>query len=101
VQRVTVTLLGVSDGANTNDVAVRMGLLPGDTNGNGTVNATDIAQTKAASGQTVSATNFRQDVNVSGSINASDIGLVKANSGTSLPPNVTMATAEFAATESE
>jgi hypothetical protein len=83
-----VTLLGVSDGANTNDVAVRMGLLPGDTNGSGGVNTTDIGQTKAASGQTVSAANFRQDVNVSGgSINASDIGLVKASSGSSLPSN--------------
>jgi uncharacterized protein (TIGR02597 family) len=99
-QRVTVTLLGVSDGANTNDVAVRMGLLLGDTNGSGGVNASDIGQTKAASGQAVSSTNFRQDVNLSGgSINASDIGLVKANSGTSLPPNVTMGAAEIAAAD--
>jgi uncharacterized protein (TIGR02597 family) len=88
LQRITVTLLGVNDGANTNDVAVRMGLLPGDTNGSGSVNATDIGQTKAVSGQAVSASNFRQDVNISGgSINASDIGLVKASSGSSLPSN--------------
>ena len=86
LQRITVTLIGVSDGANTNDVAVRMALLPGDTNSSGGVNASDIGQTKAVSGQTVSAANFRQDVNISGgSINASDIGLVKASSGTSLP----------------
>jgi hypothetical protein len=52
---------------------VRIGLLPGDTNGSGGVNASDIGQTKAVSGQTVSASNFRQDVNISGgSINASD-----------------------------
>ena len=90
VQRVTVTLLGVSDGTSKNDVAVRMGILAGDTNGSGGVNASDIGQTKAQSGQLVSATNFRQDVNISGgSINASDIGLVKANSGSSLPTNVT------------
>ena len=94
VQRVTVTLLGVSDGTSKNDVAVRMGILPGDTNGSGGVNASDIGQTKAQSGQPVSATNFRQDVNISGgSINASDIGLVKANSGTSLPPNQTTSAA--------
>jgi hypothetical protein len=88
LQRITVTLLGVSDGANTNDVAVRMGLLAGDTNGSSGVNTTDIGQTKASSGQPVSASNFRRDVNISGgSINASDIGLVKASSGTSLPSN--------------
>jgi uncharacterized protein (TIGR02597 family) len=87
-QRITATLVGVSDGANTNDVAVRMGILPGDTNGSGGVTASDIGQIKAQSGQPVSASNFRLDVNISGgSINASDIGLVKASSGTSLPPN--------------
>ena len=63
-----------------------MGVLIGDTNASGGVTASDIAQTKASSGQPVSAANFRQDVNVSGgSINASDIGQVKALSGTQLP----------------
>ena len=64
-----------------------MAILIGDTNGNGTVNATDIGQTKAQSGQAVTGSNFRLDVTVSGgSINASDIGLVKSRSGTQLPP---------------
>jgi hypothetical protein len=50
------------------------------------VNATDISQTKASSGQAVDATNFRQDLNVSGGfINASDIGIAKARSGAVLP----------------
>jgi uncharacterized protein (TIGR02597 family) len=94
VQRITVTLLGVSDGTNKNDVAVRMGILPGDTNGSSSVTASDIGQTKAQSGATVTAANFRQDVNISGSITASDIGLVKSNSGATLPPNQTTAAAE-------
>jgi hypothetical protein len=65
-----------------------MAVLVGDTSNSGSVNATDVGQTKATSGQTVDASNFRRDVNVSGSsINASDIGLVKASSGTSLPPS--------------
>jgi hypothetical protein len=86
-QRLTVTLAAVNDGSATNNVAVTMAVLIGDTNGSGGVNATDIGQTKAASGQPVDATNFRRDVNVSGgSINASDIGLVKAQSGSLLPP---------------
>jgi len=86
VQRITVTLLGVSDGSNTNDVAVRMGILSGDTNGNGSVSATDVAQCKSLSGQAATASNFRSDVAVNGSISATDIALVKSRSGTSLPP---------------
>ncbi len=62
-----------------------MGILLGDTNGSGTVSASDIGQTKSQSGQTVTAGNFRTDVNASGSINASDIGPVKSKSGSSLP----------------
>lgn len=84
-QRIVLTLSGVSDGTNSVNVGVPMGLLPGDTTGNGSVNASDIGQTKAKSGQAVDASNFRTDVTVSGSINASDIGLVKTMAGTSLP----------------
>ena len=84
-QRITVTLSGVNNGTSTGDVSVQMGVLIGDTNGNGTVNASDIAQTKTQSGQVVNTANFRTDVNASGTINASDIGQVKAQSGTSLP----------------
>jgi hypothetical protein len=81
-----LTLLGVSDSVSTNDVAVSIGLLTGDTNGSGGISASDIGQTKAQSGQPVSAANFRQDVNLSGgSISASDIGLVKSRSGDVLP----------------
>jgi hypothetical protein len=82
-QTITITLNGVN---NSGSVSVPMGVLVGDTNASRGVNASDIGQTKAASGQPVGPTNFRQDVNVSGgSINASDIGLVKARSGTQLP----------------
>ena len=84
-QTITVSLLGVSDGTLTDNVSLRMGVLLGDTNGNGAVNSSDISQTKSQSGQTVSASNFRQDVTVSGSINSSDISLVKSRSGTALP----------------
>jgi hypothetical protein len=84
-QNITVTLLGVNNGTSTGDVGVQMGVLVGDTNGNRAVNASDISQTKANSGQAVGASNFRTDFNLSGSINASDIGLVKSMSGTALP----------------
>lgn len=86
VQRITVTLLDVNDGTNTNDVAVRMGILTADTNSSGTVSGSDISQTKAQAGQPVTAANFRQDVNLSGTMTASDIALVKSKSGSTLPP---------------
>ena len=54
--------------------------------GNGMVNASDVGQTKAQSGQLVNGTNFRTDVNASGFINATDISLVKSQAGRSLPP---------------
>jgi hypothetical protein len=63
-----------------------MGVLAGDTNGSGAVSAADVSQTKAQSGQTATAANFREDVNVNGGISAADIGLVKAAAGTVLPP---------------
>jgi hypothetical protein len=62
-----------------------MGVLIGDTTGNGSVNASDVSQTKSKSGQTVGSFNFRTDVNVSNSINSSDVSLVKSKSGTALP----------------
>ena len=59
-------------------------MLVGDTSGNGAVNGTDVSQTKAVSGQTLSATNFRCDINANGTINASDLAIVKAQAGTSV-----------------
>jgi uncharacterized delta-60 repeat protein len=84
-QRVTVTLFGASDGATTANLSVQTAMLVGDTNGNGSVNASDVSQTKSKSGQTVDATNFRTDITANGSINASDVSLVKLRSGTALP----------------
>jgi hypothetical protein len=85
-QRLIVTLVGVNDGTNIADVSVPMGVLLGDTNGDGFVNSADIGQTKAQSGQALSQSNFREDVNVDGFLNSADIGLVKSKSGTALPP---------------
>src|SRR5438034_2704464 len=88
VQQITVTASNVMDtfGQTLPDTPVSAVILAGDTNANRTVNAADVAQTKARLGQTVDATNFRSDVNANGSINAADTAIVKQNSGTSLPP---------------
>ena len=84
-QTIELRLSEVDDGTDFGSVTIRMGVLLGDTTGNGSVNSSDISQTKSQSGQTVTASNFRQDVTVNGSINSSDISLVKSKSGTALP----------------
>jgi hypothetical protein len=84
-QTITLTLFGVNDGSNTGDVVIPISFLVADVNGNGAVSASDVGQTKVASGQPLSAVNFRADVNVSGTISATDIGVVKSRSGTMLP----------------
>src|SRR6185312_1333995 len=54
------------DGVNgSSGFRIPMGILIGDVNGNGSVNAADVAQDKACSGATLDQTNFRCDVNAS------------------------------------
>ena len=85
-QSVTVTLKTAQDTlGNSGNVSTRMDLLLGDTNGDGHVDASDIAQTKSSSGQQVTSINFRSDVNADGRINASDIALVKSTVGSAFP----------------
>ena len=82
VQIIQITLNGVNGSTN---FAIPMSILIGDTNGNVTVNASDLSQTKSRVGHAVDGTNFRSDVNANGSINAGDVSQVKANSGHAVP----------------
>ena len=86
-QTIIITLSNVTDEFSQvlPDSTVSVSFLRGDTNGNGSVNASDVSQSKTRLGQTVDATNFRSDVNVNGSINATDIGLIKSSIGMALP----------------
>jgi uncharacterized protein (TIGR02597 family) len=84
-QWITVTLYGVSNGTNRNDVAVRAGVLLGDVNANRLVNSTDSSLVQAQSGKPVTLSNFRIDVNASGLINSTDTSTVQSKSGTGLP----------------
>ncbi len=86
VQVITVLLSNVNDGTLHGDTSVSMGVLIGDVNGNGAVNASDVSLTKSQVGVTVSGSNFREDVNANGAINAVDVAQVKAEVGTALPP---------------
>ncbi len=86
-QYITISLSNVTDSAGNsrNTVSASMGILLGDTSGDGVVNSADITQTKSQSGQFVTTSNFREDVTVNGSLNSADISLVKSKSGTALP----------------
>jgi hypothetical protein len=88
VQMITVQLSGVTDQflQTLPDSSVSIGVLIGDTNANGSVNAADVAQTKAELGQPVTSDNFRTDMNANGVINSADEALVKSHAGESLPP---------------
>jgi hypothetical protein len=81
-QTINVTLNNVNGSTN---VTVPMRVLIGDVTGNGTVNASDVALTKAQSGQAVTTANFRTDVTVNGLINAGDVSMVKSLTGTAVP----------------
>ena len=85
-QTVTVAVNNVtsSRGQTLTNASVTMRSLIGDTTGNNAVNASDVGQTKAHSGQAVTIENFRSDVVVNGAINASDVGLVKSRTGQTL-----------------
>jgi hypothetical protein len=88
-QTIELTLINVSDGVNSSDVQATMGVLPGDTNGDGFVDSADISQTKSQSGHAVTGSNFREDTNVDGFLDSADIGFVKSKSGMALPATQT------------
>ena len=87
-QTLQVTLNGVANagmdvpGVN---LSIPMSRLLGDTNVDRAVNASDLSQTKARIGRTLSVTNFRSDVNFSGRINSADVAIIKGNIGHGLP----------------
>jgi hypothetical protein len=88
VQVITLTVSNVTStsGGTLSSASIDMGMLIGDTTGDGSVNVADIGQTKSQSGNPVTGSNFREDVTVDDSIDIADIGLVKSKSGNGLPP---------------
>jgi hypothetical protein len=87
LQTISVTLRDVMDefSQTSPDTAINMTVLIGDSNGNGSVNASDVSQTKSRIGQALLGTNFRSDVNANGVINATDVALVKTRIGSGSP----------------
>jgi hypothetical protein len=83
-RKTTVTLVGVNDGQNTNDVAVQMGVLLGDVNATGGVDKNDATAVQKHSGQMVNQGNFRFDVNTTGAIDGADLSATQGQARTSL-----------------
>jgi autotransporter-associated beta strand protein len=86
-QYITVNLTNVTDstGDTLSAVPVTMGVLLGDSTGNGAVSNTDVASVKAQVAAPVTASNFRNDVNANGVVSNTDISITKAQVGSSLP----------------
>jgi hypothetical protein len=83
---VTVTLAGVSDVAcNVGSISSTMGVLLGDVNGSGRVDAADVSSVRQQTLQTITSSNFRNDINTSGRIDAADVSVARQQTLTSLP----------------
>jgi hypothetical protein len=87
-QTLVVQLTDVRDLSNgaSGTYSLDVGVLEGDVNGDGVVNATDVTDAKLASGQPVTSANFRDDILAIGAINSADITITKLKSGDTLAP---------------
>jgi uncharacterized protein (TIGR02597 family) len=84
-QWITITLYGVSDGTYTNDVAVRVGVLPADVNASANVDSADMTLVQRQNNKPVTSSNFRMDVNASGNIDSADVALTQRQNQKRLP----------------
>jgi hypothetical protein len=84
---ITVTLNGVvsSAGGVGNNYTGTMGVLLGDVNGTGRVDAADVSSVRQQTLQSVTGSNFRNDLNTSGRIDAADVSIAREQTLTSLP----------------
>ena len=69
-QKITLRLFSVNNGTNAGNVDIPMGVLLGDTTGNGMTNSSDVSETKAQSGTAATQSNFRDDVSLNGLVNS-------------------------------
>jgi hypothetical protein len=84
-QILSVKLTCLDDGTNRGDLVVAMGVLFGDVNHTGFVDAGDALLTRSQSGETLTQANFGSDVNTDGFINIGDTIIVRGRSGNMLP----------------
>jgi hypothetical protein len=86
-QYITVTLNGVLDANNASGdvVSPQLGILVGDVNASGRVDAADVSSARQQTLQTINPSNFRNDLNASGRIDAADVSLARQDTLHSLP----------------
>jgi fibronectin-binding autotransporter adhesin len=85
-RRLSINLGNVSDGTDTVNLSILMGVLLGDANGNGRVSNSDVSSIQAQVGASVGASNFRNDVNANGTLSNGDVAAAQAQVGAQLPP---------------
>jgi hypothetical protein len=85
-QYLTVTLNNVIDSqSNSGNLAAIMGVLIGDVDASGRVDAGDVSSARQQTLQTITTSNFRNDLNASGRIDAADVSLARQDTLHSLP----------------
>jgi hypothetical protein len=72
-------------GNSGNIVSPQLGILIGDVNASGHVDAGDIGTIQQYNSQMANGTNFRADVDASGHIDGGDIGVTQSHNSTGLP----------------
>jgi hypothetical protein len=84
-QTITLTLYGLTDGTNTGDIGVRMGVLIGDVDASGRTDSGDVTQVRNKTVSIPDQQTFRFDVNTTGRIDAGDVTVTRNASVTVLP----------------
>ena len=86
-QVLKVGLTNVSDSAGdfSSAASAQMGVLLGDVNASGRVDAADVSLVRQQTLQSVTNSNFREDINTSGRIDAADVSIARQQTLTSLP----------------
>jgi hypothetical protein len=84
-QTLAINLNGLSNGVDTGNISIPMGVLLGDVNASRLVDSGDVFLVRQQTGQTATSSNFREDVNASGLIDSGDVFLTRQHTATSLP----------------
>ena len=83
--RLTISLNGVSDGVDSVNINIPMGILLGDVDASTRVDGNDVSAVQSHTRQPTDATNFRDDVDATGRIDGNDVSMTQAHTRTALP----------------
>ncbi|MGI9087735.1 MAG: hypothetical protein ACR2HH_08370 [Chthoniobacterales bacterium] len=83
-QTIAVSLSGVSDGTNSGNVSVPMGLLLGDVDASRVVDGNDVSNVQGHTRETPNSSNFRADVDTSGLVDGNDVSITQGQTRSAL-----------------